>query len=107
MSKAVAVTDATFDDEVLKADTLVLVDFWASWCSPCRMVAPILDQIAEEYAGKVKVVKVEVDSNQGSAAKYGVRSIPSLAIFKGGQVVDMLVGARPKAEIAEKLDSIL
>ena len=107
MSKAVAVTDATFDDEVLKADTLVLVDFWASWCNPCRMVAPILDQIADEYAGKVKVVKVEVDSNQGSAAKYGVRSIPSLAIFKDGQVVDMLVGARPKAEIAEKLDSIL
>jgi len=107
VGKALEVTDATFEQEVLKSETPVLVDFWATWCAPCRIVSPVVEEIAGEYEGRLKVVKVEVDSNPSSASKYGIRSIPSLAIFKGGQVVDMIVGARPKSDITQKLESLL
>jgi len=96
MSSAVSVTDATFKDEVLDSEVPVLVDFWAPWCGPCRMVAPVVEEIATEYDGKVKVVKVNTDENSAVASQYGIRSIPTLMIFKGGQKVDLLVGAVPK-----------
>ena len=90
--RVVAVTDASFDEEVLKAEKPVLVDFWAAWCAPCRIIAPVIDEIAETYGSKIKVCKVDVDSNSVSH-NYGVRSIPSILLFKDGQVVDQVVGA--------------
>ena len=96
MAKLVQVTDNTFDAEVLKPDIPVLVDFWAEWCSPCKMIAPFLEQIAEEYAGKVKVVKLDVDSSNQTAMQFGIQSIPTLLLFKNGQTVERLVGAMPK-----------
>ncbi len=97
------VTGNNFQTEVLNDSGLVLVDFWAPWCGPCRMVGPILDQIAQEQAGRVKVVKVNVDKNQELAAHYGVMSIPTMLIFKGGRLVDQLVGAYPKQTIEKRL----
>ena len=94
---AEAVTSATWDQEVLKAPGLVLVDFWAVWCGPCRMVAPIVDEIAKDYDGKLKVVKLNTDENPDIAGKYQIRGIPTLMFFKGGQTVDQVVGAVPKA----------
>ena len=102
-----AATDDTFDVEVGQADTLTLVDFWADWCGPCRMIAPTLDELAEEYAGRIKVVKVDVDANQRTAMKYAVRSIPSLLFFKGGQVVDTIVGAVQKRRLEEVIEAHL
>jgi thioredoxin 1 len=107
MAKPVAFTDANFEDEVLSAELPVLVDFWADWCGPCKMIAPAVEELATEYAGKAKIGKVDVDSNQTTAAKFGIRSIPSLLIFKGGKVVDQLIGAVPKSAIQAKLDSAL
>ncbi|MBF2003125.1 MAG: thioredoxin [Synechococcales cyanobacterium C42_A2020_086] len=104
---AAAVTDATFEQEVIGSDVPVLVDFWAPWCGPCRMVAPVVDEIAEQYAGQVKVVKVNTDENPNVASKYGIRSIPTLMIFKGGQRVDMVVGAVPKTTLANTLEKYL
>jgi thioredoxin 1 len=106
MSKALKFTDDSFEDDVLNADQPVLVDFWAEWCGPCRMVGPIVDELAGEYEGKVKIGKVDVDSNQ-VATKYGIRSIPSLLIFKNGEVVDQIVGAVPKAQLKKQLDAQL
>ncbi len=99
----VIVTDDNFEKEVLQSDIPVLVDFWAEWCVPCKMVEPVVDQIAQEYAGKLKIGKVDVDSNPGISMKYGIRSIPTLLIFKNGQPVDQIIGAVPKKNILQKL----
>ena len=103
MAKLVQVTDNTFDAEVLKPDIPVLVDFWAEWCAPCKMIAPFLEQIAEEYAGKVKVVKLDVDSSNQTAMQFDVRSIPTLLLFKNGQTVERLVGAMPKERLLARI----
>ncbi len=95
-------TDANFDAEVLKSDKPTLVDFWATWCAPCRAIAPMVEQLAKQYSGQVKVGKLDVDHNQRAATTYGVRSIPTLLLFKGGKVVEQLVGAGPKTK--EKLE---
>lgn len=101
------ITDQTFKAEVLDATTPVLVDFWAPWCGPCRMVAPVVDELAGEMAGKVKFTKMNVDDNQTSAAQYGIMSIPALLIFKNGQVVQQHVGAVPKATLKTIIDKVL
>jgi thioredoxin 1 len=97
-------TDSNFDSEVLKSDKPVLVDFWAEWCGPCRMVGPIVDEIARDFDGKVSVGKMNVDENMDIPSKYGIRSIPTLMIFKNGELVDKIVGAVPKASILSKLE---
>jgi thioredoxin 1 len=103
MSKTVAVTDDTFEEIVLKADLPTVVDFWAVWCGPCKMIAPVLDEIAGEYDGKLQVVKLDVDHNSQSAMQYGVMSIPTLILFKKGQAVERIVGFMPKAKVLAKL----
>ena len=100
-------TDAGFDQEVLKSEQPVLVDFWAEWCGPCRMMAPTIDQIASEYAGKVKVGKLDVDSNVQTAGRYQIRGIPTLLVFKGGQVIEQKVGAVGKSDVKKMLDAHL
>ncbi|MCI0329699.1 MAG: thioredoxin [candidate division Zixibacteria bacterium] len=105
--KPIEVTDASFEAEVLQASQPVLVDFWAVWCGPCRAVAPIVDEIAKEYDGKLKVVKVDVDANIQTASRYDIRSIPTLLIFKDGKLVETVVGAAPKKKFVEKLSRIL
>lgn len=107
MSAAAHVTDASFEQDVLKSEIPVLVDFWAPWCGPCRMVGPVVDEIAQQYDGKLKVVKVNTDENPTVASQYGIRSIPTLMIFKGGQRVDMVVGAVPKTTLATTLEKYL
>ncbi len=99
-----ATTDDNFEADVLQADTPVLVDFWAEWCGPCKMIAPILDEVAKEYQGRLKIVKVNVDDNADTPAKYGVRGIPSLILFKDGNVVATKVGALTKSQLAAFLD---
>ncbi|MEO0324083.1 MAG: thioredoxin [Myxococcota bacterium] len=98
------VNDLNFEAEVLGSDLPVLVDFGATWCGPCKQIEPFVDQLADEYAGKMKVVKVDIDDSQGTAAKYGIRGVPTLKIFKGGEVVAEQVGAAPKAKIAALMD---
>lgn len=100
-------TDANFDADVLSANELVLVDFWATWCGPCRAIAPILEELAADYAGRVKIVKVDVDANPQSAARFGIRSIPTLFVFKNGEKVDTVIGGQPKAQLAALLDKHL
>jgi thioredoxin 1 len=100
------VTDADFEQEILKSDSPALVDFWAAWCGPCRTVGPVVEELADEYAGKVKVCKINVDDNKETPTKYGVRGIPTLMLFKDGQVVDQIVGAVPKSRIKELLDKV-
>jgi thioredoxin 1 len=107
MSAAAAVTDSTFKEEVLDNEVPVLVDFWAPWCGPCRMVAPVVEEIALQYDGRLKVVKVNTDENPQIASQYGIRSIPTLMIFKDGQKVDMVVGAVPKTTLSITLEKYL
>lgn len=97
--KVMTFTDANFDREVLQSDIPVLVDFWATWCAPCKAIAPLIDAVADEYSGKVKVGKVNVDDNPATPGKYGVRGIPTLILFKGGAVLDQVVGAVPKSQL--------
>jgi thioredoxin 1 len=103
MSNVLAVTDANFEQEVEKHDGLTIVDFWATWCGPCRMIAPILEQLSTEYEGKVKVTKLDVDANIKTGSRFNVRSIPTLLFFKDGKVVDQIIGAVPKTHIEGKV----
>jgi thioredoxin 1 len=107
MAHPIAVTDDTFKQEVLDSETPVLVDFWADWCAPCKMIAPIVEQLATEYDGKVKVTKMDVDSNPRTPMSYGIRGIPTLIVFSGGRPVGQIVGAVPKAALKKKLDEAL
>ncbi|HEY9186067.1 MAG TPA: thioredoxin [Salegentibacter sp.] len=104
---AIEITDATFEEKVLKSDKPVLVDFWAAWCGPCRMVGPIIEEISQEYDGKAVVAKLDVDANQEFAAKYGVRNIPTVLIFQNGEVVGRQVGVAPKNTYADALDQLV
>jgi thioredoxin 1 len=101
------VTDATFEEEVLKSGKPVLVDFWAEWCGPCRQIAPALEQIAEEHGEKLTIVKLNIDENPNTAAKYGVLSIPTLNVYQGGEVVQTIVGAKPKAMLLRELGNFV
>ena len=104
---SIAVTDPDFDNEVLKSDTPVVVDFWAEWCGPCKTLSPLVDELADELAGKVKVVKVNIDEAPEAPTKYGVRGIPTLMIFKNGEVVDTRVGGMPKSQLSEWVEGSL
>ena len=101
--KPIEITDSNFQQEVLNSDTPVLVDFWAVWCGPCKMVAPVVEEIAREYDGKLKVGKLDVDSNPEVSMKFGIRSIPTLMVFKGGKVVEQIIGAVPKRNLLDKV----
>lgn len=102
--KAITITDDNFDQEVLKSDKPVLIDFWATWCGPCKMIAPIVEELVDEYEGKAKIGKLDVDNNQQTAIKFGVRSIPTILIFKDGKLKDTIIGAVPKVQIVHKLN---
>lgn len=104
MTAPITVTDATFEDEVLNSDTPVLVDFWADWCGPCRMIAPVLEQIAEEQAGKIKIAKLDYDANPETPNKYGVMGLPTLLLYKDGEVVEQIVGAKPKRALLQVIE---
>ncbi len=107
MGNVLEVSDQTFDQEVLKSATPVLIDFWAPWCGPCKAIAPVVEQLAGEYAGRLKVVKMNVDDNPQTPGRYGVRGIPNLLVIKGGQVADQIVGAVPKAHLVKAIDTAL
>ena len=104
--KPVTITDDNFENEVINSDIPVLIDFWATWCGPCKIIAPVVEELAEEYDGKVKVGKLDVDSNQETSIKFGVRSIPTLLIFNKGELQDTIIGAVPKAQIVQKLEAV-
>ena len=105
MSKPIEINDGNFDDIVVASDKPVLIDFWAEWCGPCKMIGPVVEELAGEYEGQVVVGKVDVDNNPEISAKYGIRSIPTLLVFKGGEIVDKQIGAVPKGVLAQKLDA--
>ncbi len=107
MAKPRDISDSDFEQEVLKATKPVLVDFWAPWCGPCRMVAPIVEELSEEYDGKVEFVKVNTDDNPNTSVKYGIRSIPTLLVFKDGEVAGQIIGFRPKSDLKKSLDAVV
>jgi thioredoxin 1 len=107
MSQPLVVTDTSFKQEVLDSDVPVLVDFWASWCSPCKMIAPIVEELAGEYEGRVKVAKVDVDANPITPGMFGIMSIPTLMVFRGGKAEERIVGYQPKQSLKAKLDAVL
>ena len=107
MSDVLEVTDETFDAEIVKADTPALVDFWAEWCGPCRMVGPVVEELAGAYKGKIKVAKMNVDQNRETPGRFGIRNIPTLIFFKGGDVAQTIVGAQPKASIEDQIKKLL
>ena len=107
MAHPIAVTDTSFADDVLKSELPVMVDFWAEWCGPCKMIAPIVEDLAEDYSGKMVFAKVDVDSNPETAMKYGVRGIPTLLLFSGGSPVDQVVGAVAKGELVKRIEKVL
>jgi thioredoxin 1 len=107
MSNAIALTSDQFDEQVVKSEVPVLIDFWAVWCGPCKLIAPHVDAIASEYEGRVKVMKVDIDVEREITERYNIMSIPTLLFFKGGKVVDQMVGAQPKPAITSKLESLL
>jgi thioredoxin 1 len=107
MSNEIEITDANFEEEVIRSDRPVLIDFWAPWCGPCKMVAPIVEEISHDYDGKLKVGKVNTDDNQQISAKYGIMSIPTLMIFKDGEVVERIIGAQPKDALTPKIDAVI
>jgi len=107
MANVTAVSDDTFEQEVLKSATPVLIDFWAPWCAPCRAIAPIVEELSRAYAGKLKVVKMNVDDNPKTPSRYGVRGIPNLILFQGGEVKDQIVGAVPKAQLVKAIGRVI
>ena len=107
MAKPLEITDANFEEVVLKSDKPVLVDFWAEWCGPCKMIAPVVEELANDYDGKAVIAKLDVDTNPGVSAKYGIRSIPTLLVFKDGKIVDKQVGAASKNQLADKLNAVV
>ena len=107
MGDLLQVTDDSFEEEIIKSDLPAMVDFWAEWCGPCKMVGPVVEELAQEYKGKVKVAKLNVDENRQTPAKYGIRNIPTLLFFKGGQLAQTIIGAHPKTAINEELKKLL
>ncbi len=107
MAEPIEVSESSWDDDVINSDLPVMVDFWAEWCGPCKMIAPTVHDLAEEYSGKLNVAKVDVDSNPDIAMKYGIRSIPALIFFKNGEAVHTIIGARPKGALKKEIDQVL
>jgi thioredoxin 1 len=107
MADVPQVTDQTFEEEILKASTPAMVDFWAEWCGPCKMVAPTVEELAKEYKGKIKIAQMNVDQNRATPQRYGIRNIPTLILFKGGEVAQTIIGAHPKAHIDGELKKLL
>ena len=107
MADIMEVSDESFDSEIINSEIPAMVDFWAEWCGPCKMVGPVVEELASEYEGKIKIAKMDVDQNRQTPAKYGIRNIPSLLLFKGGELVNTIVGAQPKSSIEDELKKLL
>ena len=107
MSDILEVTDDTFEAEIVNSNIPAMVDFWAAWCGPCKMVAPVVEELAQEYDGKIKIAKMDVDQNRQTPAKFGIRNIPTLILFKGGEVAQTIIGAQPKSSIEQELKKLL